>query len=409
TTDGEKANSNVDLCSPHFIQVPLQNNIYSKTFQDDIDYCTFITYTNNILEMHSYTRGGKLKQLQWNESDCIVHNYTSSYVTCACKHFTTFQVKSSEFDPKTSGITQTQVRCDNLFFIKKKKKKYIVYLFVGMWVEKYRHVTFHNIVKHPVPSIVVLTTVVVFFVLCFILPNTIDRPFLAFPNIVERDVRDERLGKDISGKEALQMNQYLADRKSTCGFICSLYVLYLGSEHSVFSLCGRSQGTNFSDKQRMAVFAVYMLSLLAADALYYGSEKPYFGEITATLVVSLASTVPVFLVRILFSWSKPKEIERLQSLFLFAWLLEISDSNAAKEETKPTVELGELGQQTDKPTSPNTAQKLSLLVSPFANRFKKVGGNQRKIDTVLKSDNLVDIGLADDAITASRLDEQVLL
>eukprot|EP01083_Nonionella_stella_P026023 71653_1 len=69
------------------------------------------------------------------------------------------------------------------------------------------------------------------------------------------------------------------------------------------------------------------------DAIFYGrqEERRPMGELTASALISLAGTVPVFLVRMLFQWSKPTVIKSARVLPPLTKNIEASSPKVSKD------------------------------------------------------------------------------
>merc|ERR1719361_2442878 len=98
-----------------------------------------------------------------------------------------------------------------------------------------------------------------------------------------------------------------------CGGMCylnwGLYLINLRNDHTLLSVVQRTAGTNFSTRQRLACFFMYLSTIMVASAMFYGVEQQGFGDITASFLISLFATAPVLATKQLFLKSKPTVIE----------------------------------------------------------------------------------------------------
>ena len=76
----------------------------------------------------------------------------------------------------------------------------------------------------------------------------------------------------------------------------------------------RTAGTNYSTRQRIACFFMYLSTIMMCSALFYGVEQPFLGGISASFISSLLSTLPVFAVKFMLTSARPKVIKRKRKL-----------------------------------------------------------------------------------------------
>merc|ERR1712096_194045 len=171
-------------------------------------------------------------------------------------------------------------------------------------------------------------------------------PLLAFDDSLFASFQREHIEADSVGREAhfldgLLPNQLMLGhglcrtcngslsallRVLTCQYM--LFMLSLKNDHTVISVFKfKAKGTNFSSKQRVACLLMYVASLMAASALFYGVRQKGIGDITSSFVISLLSTVPVFVCRTMFRKSAPRNVaatKKLPDNEIPAWKLETS-------------------------------------------------------------------------------------
>ena len=97
--------------------------------------------------------------------------------------------------------------------------------------------------------------------------------------------------------------------KNLCILQFKLYKLYLRNDHTLLSMFQRTHGTNYSTRQRIACFFMYLSTIMMCSAIFYGVENPFLGGISESFISSLLSTLPVFAVRFMLKSAKPKIIK----------------------------------------------------------------------------------------------------
>ena len=102
------------------------------------------------------------------------------------------------------------------------------------------------------------------------------------------------------------MQQQMEASNSLCTQHWHLFKLSWRDEHTIVSLFYRREGTNFSLKQRVACFFIYLITLTASSAMYYGQSRDFIGDITVSFYISITSTIPVLIIKLIFMFSKPK-------------------------------------------------------------------------------------------------------
>eukprot|EP01083_Nonionella_stella_P289770 986074_1 len=278
-----------DACFPYLITMGLKdsyNNMdMSLDHESRFPSCDFWNVTDSL----------------WDTAGCFVYNITNATVTCGCTHLTTFSVKDDHFIPEATIVTEID----------------------------WREFTFYNLYHYPTVWLTCASLFVVFVIICWINPlsskiNT--RSILAFEDIIYKSVQEEKLWADIAGKEIKYItdhmpNQHLLGRgiakvaptsdakKSICHLQLKLFAAYLRNDHSLLSVFQRSAGTNFSVKQRLGCFFMYLCTVMVTTGTFYGLEQSNpMQDIVASFVISLFGTAPTFIVKKMFEKAKPLEI-----------------------------------------------------------------------------------------------------
>ena len=83
------------------------------------------------------------------------------------------------------------------------------------------------------------------------------------------------------------------DKKSLRKLQFELFKTYLRNDHTLLALFQRTAGTNFSLKQRLGCFFMYLATVMVVTAAFYGIEQSNPGQdIFASFMISLFSTLP---------------------------------------------------------------------------------------------------------------------
>ncbi|ETO15254.1 hypothetical protein RFI_22108 [Reticulomyxa filosa] len=102
-------------------------------------------------------------------------------------------------------------------------------------------------------------------------------------------------------------------KKQSVGYfqcLMRLYMLELLNDHWVLSLCCRSNGTNLSTRQRMAILCSYMLTLMTLLAIFYApyqeKKKAHgIGDILFGMIMSFVAAIPIALCSFVWTHSRP--------------------------------------------------------------------------------------------------------
>eukprot|EP01083_Nonionella_stella_P028074 77310_1 len=234
----------------------------------------------------------------WDGFECFVYNFSldKGTVTCGCLHLSTFKLSKTDVEIKTNII--------------------------GEW--HLRNFTISNLIRFPTVWITQLILFVITVIICLI--NKAEhgnRSILAYEDIIFEKVKEEKIKDDVIGKEIEYIAKYLPNRqflgegisklsqgrqakKSLCHMQFQLFVLYLCNDHTVLSVFQRTHGTNLSSKTRIACFFMYLCTVMFATAVFYGQrQNSSFGDVTASFLISLIGTAPVFITKKIMFNSKP--------------------------------------------------------------------------------------------------------
>ena len=283
---------NTDRCYPYSIAISMDkafifNVSQISTFSETYQYhsCDYWNVTNSL----------------WDTSGCWLNDIVNDTVICACTHLTSFSVSKDEFIPQSNIITD---------------------------LHSPRDLTIDNIIKYPTVTITVLSTFFLFVVICIINPRsskTSTKSILAYQDIKYKSFQEETAHQDIAGKELKYIDRHMPNKdklgfgikrmtkgdgatKELCKLQLALFIIYLRNDHSFLSLFARTSGTNFSVKQRMGCFFMYLCTIMVATGIFYGIDQTtIMRDIAASFLISFSGTLPVVVIRKIFEKSRPRE------------------------------------------------------------------------------------------------------
>eukprot|EP01083_Nonionella_stella_P011537 32734_1 len=291
-----KYESNTSACSPYFITMETNNNLSD--------------YNHNASNMeldkpYSFPSCNfwNINGSTWDTVGCVVYNISSTTVTCACTHLTTFSLSSRDIIPNADILAD---------------------------IEDWKRFSIYNFLHYPTVWLTSLLFLVTFLIICYLNPRSVsfrNRTVLAYEDIIYKSVQDKQLPEDIIGKEIRYLTDYMPNqhllglginkiassnkaRRSLCHMHWKLYLAYIRNDHTLLSVFQRSAGTNYSLKQRLACFFMYLTNIMMVTGIYYGwPQSTPAQDVLASFVTSLCSTLPVSIMRNLFLKSKPKEVQ----------------------------------------------------------------------------------------------------
>eukprot|EP01083_Nonionella_stella_P128801 390383_1 len=113
----------------------------------------------------------------WDTSGCFVHDISGNSIVCACTHLTTFSISKDTLVPEANLLTEID----------------------------WREFTFYNLYHYPIVWLTCSSVFVVFIFICWVSPLLCDKiktkSIMAFEDIIYKSVQEEKLWKDIAGKE----------------------------------------------------------------------------------------------------------------------------------------------------------------------------------------------------------------
>eukprot|EP01083_Nonionella_stella_P173732 600142_1 len=241
----------------------------------------------------------------WDTSGCFVYSVTNSSVTCGCTHLTTFSLSEDDIIPQANILDKLDVK----------------------------RFSAQNLVAYPTVWLTCFSIFVVFVIICFINPRSKEvqsRSILAFEDIIYKSYQEEMLYDDIVGYEIKYISDYMPNqdyagqgikritaskgaKKSICTMQMKLFSAYLRNEHTLLSVFQRTAGTNFSLKQRLGCFFLYLVNIMMVTGTFYGiAQSNPVKDVFASMIISLMGTIPVTIVKNFFLKSKPLTVESVK-------------------------------------------------------------------------------------------------
>eukprot|EP01083_Nonionella_stella_P286665 975638_1 len=283
----------LDRCAPYWIQMKLSQNSKGLFTKEDQESNTFALGQKTPYPACTFWNTESKK---WDTNNCFVYNYTENDVLCACKHLTTFNIKASDFKPQANLIS----------------------------VYHFRDLSEDNLTKYPYVWVTLTVVLCVFLLICLydaFAGNKDDRSPLAYSDIMFSAVREHKM-KSFIPSNTTQIFEQLYSKKhkhygvgliksirkdnKLCTNQLKLFKIYLQNNHTLLSIFQHSEGTGYSKRQRVASFYLYLSTIMVSSAAFYGVEQQKFGDITASFLISLWSTIPAVFVRFSFTKAKPK-------------------------------------------------------------------------------------------------------
>eukprot|EP01083_Nonionella_stella_P221627 791616_1 len=232
----------------------------------------------------------------WDTSGCFVYSISNTSITCGCTHLTSFSLSDVDLIPHANILSRLD----------------------------WNNITIPNLIKYPTVWLTCLLIFSVFMALCFFQRKSriSSRSILAFEDIIYKSYQQQVLYEATVGKEIKYISDYMpnqqfagmgikaigsttAAKKSICLMHWKLFTAYLGNEHTLLSVFQRSAGTNFSVRQRLACFFMYLANIMMVTGTFYGLEQSTPTEdIAASFIISLGGTIPVTIVKMFFLKSK---------------------------------------------------------------------------------------------------------
>ena len=287
--------SELTECSPFQFTIPIEGNLnFSNHDGADEDSVAASHYL-------PVCQFWDTENSTWSQSGCWVSSFTETTVTCACTHLTSFSGSADDFIPSAN--------------VK------------ALWT--WRSLNLDNLMEHPTVFLSILGVLCLFISICLTTPDKHNKPMLAFEDSIFESYKNRRFVGRHTSLELTEI-KYLDSilptnskmmigmgiRKVFRGAIyamvklqMALFILYLRNEHALLSVFQRSAGTNYTKRQRISCFFVYLCTLMAVSAVFYGVNQQGVSIITASAIMSVVAVVPGKVFKKFFSKSKPKEIK----------------------------------------------------------------------------------------------------
>eukprot|EP01083_Nonionella_stella_P000067 189_1 len=247
---------------------------------------------------------------EWHDEECFVYdmNEADGIVTCGCTRLGTHRVISESL--------------------------HLTPHVIASW--NWRDISTHTLHDHWIGwmSVAVLFVITIGLGGLKWMDSTVNRPILAYEDVIFLTKRNERMKNDISGKEIAYIERYLGCDggeetfgegmcgrfaiKSLCMLHAKLFVVYLLDGHIFLSIFVRPSGSNISVRSRIGLFFMYLCTIMAVTAMFYGVHIDAYDDmniVMVSVIISLTSALPVYCVQQLFVKSKPKSVRK--KVFLY--------------------------------------------------------------------------------------------
>ena len=66
-------------------------------------------------------------------------------------------------------------------------------------------------------------------------------------------------------------------------------------------------GTNLNVRQRLALFFMYICTIMFANGIFYGLDQSPIQDVLASFIISLCGSAPQRIIKVLFKAAKPRE------------------------------------------------------------------------------------------------------
>eukprot|EP01084_Bolivina_argentea_P164123 285381_1 len=287
-----KLDFNASSCFPYLISIDVQNEtVVDETNNDD--------WSLNDVGIFPSCRYWNGEVAEWDPQGCFVYNISNVTVICACIHLTTFQISAEDFVPQANIIT----------------------------IYDLRDVTPKNLIKYPTVWIVFICFLGIFVVIGYLNPNKGNegRSIVAYEDIIYNDTRSDKMKDDYTGKQVTAYKLYTPNpdklghgmrvmsnnaKCKMCKLHWNLFTIQVRNDHTLLSVFQRTGGTNFSSKQRLGCFFLYVSTIMVCTGMFYGLDQSTpIQDTFASFTISLCGTLPVLVVRKLFQKSKPEQVK----------------------------------------------------------------------------------------------------
>lgn len=172
--------------------------------------------------------------------------------------------------------------------------------------DDFRAINSETIIRYPGPFLTVLSLLVCFSLVQYMLPKKEHKPLLAIPDIFKKDIRQALVNRS-GWVQAMKI--YRDDSLPVMTKIWRTFLVYMKDYHTILSVFASNEHTNFSNRQRVACCFMYLITIIAISALFYGRR----GEVTdlQTWMImfwgGLMSCLPVYAIIYAFQFTRPKD------------------------------------------------------------------------------------------------------
>ena len=202
----------------------------------------------------------------FDENGCYLLSYDNVHFRCSCYHASYFGVTWNDFTPEINFLSE----------------------------EEWKSVTFDNVLSDPLGFIVALCWIMfcVFIIamcqlhhrkhnlckLCDQCDHIVDKPLIAQQDFIELATRyDNNMNNPMSKYRSVQMSRMIRDdawiNLSFCNKFCMIFRINIINDHLWLGICCRSNGSGYTNIQRIEILMVRLISSMAIAALFYARAK----------------------------------------------------------------------------------------------------------------------------------------
>ena len=274
----------LNACEPVVISFRSSNDSFWQ-YGNHFPRCVFYNET-----LKNYSSNGCYVSSMSSDLD----NYNISRIECMCRHTTYFSISWEEFLPRINTV-------DENFFAE---------------------ITFENLVQNPAGWLFVLLWVILCILLIIVfdctrvkyLRDIDDAPLIIQDTAVfHHSVLESEKLKYRSIKEARLIAHDEMKHASYGIKLWHLWRIKMRNDHILWGICCRNKGTSYTNRQRISMLMLRLLTSMAVAALFYAQTSSTFvGEISLSFYESLIGFIPIFVLKQLIVRRRPtsKELEK---------------------------------------------------------------------------------------------------
>ena len=83
--------------------------------------------------------------------------------------------------------------------------------------------------------------------------------------------------------------------------------------HPTYLITLNISGTNLNVRQRLALFFMYICTIMFVNGIFYGLDQSPIQDVLASFIISLGGTAPQLIIKVLFKNAKPRDTSSTKS------------------------------------------------------------------------------------------------